>query len=298
MNLEYMRQFYERSGYKVIKSKNFYWLEMSNNFYQAMPPSGIIEPEPAEIQELFRKHRIWGLKYSTKSAGLGQEGYLYCCYDKTYDFKNMGASTRRNMRKALKKCSVEPIDFDYLAKEGFKLNTDTLGRQKRHDPAFLDYKRWSAMCRAGKDTAGAEVWGTLVDGKLASYMIAFQVGKVFEILHLMSRSDFRAYYPNYALLYTVLNNVLNKRPEVVCVCGGTKSIRPIKGVNDYKLRVGFDKKPANFVVILNPWLKFFLLNKLSQLTFQGMFKLFPKNDRVRLAYGMVGMAHESGGFYK
>jgi hypothetical protein len=297
MDVEHLREFHQRAGFTTIKSENYFWMEMGPKFYQAMPPSGVIDPTPEEVEELFKNHAIWGLKYSTKRSDIGKEGYLYCCYDKSYNFSNVGRRTRNYLRKVLKNFRVERVSFDYLKKQGLPLNIDSLKRRNQNNPIFSDPKQWAQFCQAGKETPGAEVWGAMVEGKLAGYSVSFQVNQVYELLYLMSRTDMRSYSPNYALHYISISEVLNNRPEISCVCWGTKSIRGLSGVDEYKLRMGFQKEPVNFVVILNPWLRPFLLNKAARMMSQGMLKLFPQHDRLRLTCGILDMARASDSVY-
>jgi len=291
MNVENFRLFLELQGRKVIESESGYWHDTGRSIYLSFPYHATIEPSKEEIEELFHKHRLLGLKYST-DKDMGKPAALYVICDKSFDFKNLHRKTKSGVRKGLKRCHVERIDFDYLREHGMPLNLDTLKRQGRDDPLFSRPDRWARFCEAGKRVEGAGAWGAFVDGQLAAYQVTFIIDDYCHVLHRMSRTKFLRCHPNEALDYTVIREMISS-PGINCVACGLQSILDLPGLDGYKLRMGYQKRRVNFVVVLHPLLEPLLLGRLGEGLLGVAGRLAPDNDTLKRVIATVNIARWS-----
>jgi len=291
MNVENFRLFLELQGRKVIESESGYWHDTGRSIYLSFPYHATIEPSKEEIEELFRKHRPLGLKYST-DKNVGRPAALYVVRDKSYGPKDLHSMAKRGLKKGLRLCRVERIDFDYLREHGMPLNLDTLKRQGRDDPLFSRPDRWARFCEAGKRVEGASAWGAFVDGQLAAYQITFIIDDYCHVLHRMSRTKFLRCHPNEALDYTVIREMLST-PGIHCVSAGLQSILDLPGLDRYKLRMGYQKRRMNFVVVLHPLLEPLLLGRLGEGLLGVAGRLAPDNDALKRVIATVDIARWS-----
>lgn len=267
MNTDHLAEFLQKAGYKVIQSRSGYWYEASRSVYLSIPPDLTLDQDEdalqAELAEIFSEHRVLGLKFSTTRGEKGKAGALYVVHDKEYDLPNLHIKQRPYVRKGLKNCDVREIGFDILRDHGLQINNDTLGRQGRSDPHFQDEKMWRQLCEAGRTTSGAGVWGSFVEGNLAAFMIYFITDGTAHLLYEMSRNGMMKSYPNHALQFTVIREMI-RRDGIDLVSGGFESILDLQGLDRYKRYAGYEKRELQLRVVLRPLARALLLNPVSR----------------------------------
>jgi len=119
-------------------------------------------------------------------------------------------------------------------------------------------------------------------------------------IHLQkSASDLLKYYPNNALLFTVMKNKL-ACPEVACVSHGPKALAVGKGLAYFKTSMGFEMQPYTDHVVFNPLVKPFLLWK-GDAVVNRLVQRYPDNlfwqrasRALRVARGEEVGAEQSG----
>src|SRR5271157_6091525 len=133
MNPEIFAEWLRRQGYRVVQTVNSYWFNQGPRVYQAFPYHWIISPYEDELVELLKLEKAIGLRYSTPlQAAQGSVSYHAVYELPDYDIEILGKWARKNVRRGLSRCEIEPISFERLAKDGFALEIDTLARQRRN----------------------------------------------------------------------------------------------------------------------------------------------------------------------
>jgi len=292
MNVENYRRFLEGFGHRVIASPSGYWFNVNRWFYQSIPPFRVIAPNQAEISDLFSRHRVLGFKYCAPPNRSGKLSAIYICRDKGYDLKNVHRKMRNKVRQGLRNCTVRPISFEYLYYHGMPLNRDTLKRQDRDDPTFSQQEQWERFCQAGQEAQGAGVWGAFVGEQLAAYMVTFIIHGCSNILYQMSRTDLLNSRANNALAFVATREMLSS-PDIRCVSYGQESIRALPGLDEYKLRLGYERWPMRHVVVLHPLFKPFLLGWAGEAVLRNLRRFFPGRDVLKLITGVVDIARQS-----
>jgi len=301
LNVENICQFYKRLGFHIIESPSSYWLNLGPRFYVALPPQTIIvNPDEDEMAKLCSQPGVLGLKYSTERStrsptaaeGDGQPGAIYLLSDKSYDLAKLSRSTRRHTRRGLKMCSVEQIGFDELKAKGMQANLDTLCRQKRDDPIFSQSRRWASFCHAGGAVEGAGVWGAFVNDELAAYAVTFITDDCCNILYQMSCTDMMQYRVNLALFYTI-NRKMLALPGINRICCGMTPIIDLPGLDTFKTRLGYEKRPVHFKVKLRPWLGRLLLNSAGRGALSLARRVAPDVYLLKQANGFLSIGRAS-----
>jgi hypothetical protein len=184
------------------------------------------------------------------------------------------------------------IGFDYLQQHGLRLNQNTLDRQHRDDAFFSDPAQWACLCQAGQQVKGATAWGAFLEDHLAAYMITFHIDDCCHMLHAMSRTDLRKFYPNHALQYTVIREVITQ-PDIHCVSAGLEPIFDIPGLDRFKMHAGYEKLSRNYIVVLHPMLQAMLLSRPGWSLLHAAHRRFPEHDTLKRVHAIVDMARLS-----
>lgn len=292
MNVENYRLFLEAIDHRVIASPSGYWFDIGRSFYESIPPFQTIAPDRAEIDALFRQHRMIGLKYCGPHDHVGRRSWIYICRDKHYGLKSLHPKMRNKVRQGLGNCTVRPLTFEYLHDHGMPLNRDTLNRQGRDDPTFSQPARWARLCRAGQHVEGTSAWGAFVGDQLAAYMITFVINGYSNILYQMSRTDLLASRANNALAFVATQEML-AWPGIQGVSYGQASIRELPGLEEYKARLGYEKSPMRYVVVLHPLVRSILLSKAGHLLLGSLNRIFPDHDVLKRIKGIVDIVRQS-----
>src|ERR1039458_8874125 len=132
MHAETFAEWLRRQGHHVVKTRSTYWHDQGPRCYQAFPYHWIIQPAEEETQGFLRSHKALSLRYSTSVAAAAGRLSYHMTYEKpTYGFDDLGRWARKNVRRGLKNCSVEPITFERLAAAGWGFPEGKMGPKER-----------------------------------------------------------------------------------------------------------------------------------------------------------------------
>jgi len=284
MNPEIFAEWMRRRGHRILKSDSTWWHQQGPLTYQAFPYHWIITPPEQEIQELMLRRNILALRYSTPVTNpVGYISYHAVYEQNSYDLGQLSKWSRKNIRNGLKQCLVEQISFDYLAKEGFALQVDTLKRQKRSIGA--SQKWWSELTLGAMDLPGFRAWGAFVDGKLAASVITFQMVETIYLLYQQCHRKYLNLHVNNALGYMVTKNVLQIE-GVRGILYGLHSLDAPASVDEFKFRMGYTSKSVRqrvtFHPIANP-----LMRPVTHQIVKSMSHLFPESSVIAKFEGML-----------
>jgi hypothetical protein len=284
MNLEIFVEWFKRQGHSVIKSEKSYWYDQGPRVLQAIPYHCLIQPSSKELKNLLTSSHILGLRYSAPfDSSIGQVSYHAILDNKSYSLSDLGKWARKNVRRGLRSCIVEPITFKELANEGWHLQLDTLDRQGRK--LRIEKEQWINRCLAAEDLDGFEAWGAKVDGKLAASVITFQLNNYAYMLYQQCLRDYLSLHVNNALSFTVSQNLIS-RQNIDCILYGLHSLDAPASVDEFKFRMGYRPEPVRQVVEFNPYLRPFV-NPISQKIIKYTLRLLPENSTLSKTEGML-----------
>jgi len=284
MNAEIFAEWLRRQGHHVVRTTSSYWYNAGFRVYQAFPYHWVIRPSEDELLELFRRHKVMGLRYSTTLGfPTGIISYHAVYEGDSYDFNDLSKYSRRDARRGLRNCTVEPISFERLAEEGWSLQQDTLDRQGRD--LNLTHEVWHKRCMAAADLPGFEAWGALIDGRLVASVITFQMDDWCYMLYQQSLREYLGKYVNNALSYVVTRTMIN-RPNIRAILYGLHSLDAPPSVDEFKFRMGYTAKPVRQRVLFHPWLSPFF-NRTSHAVIKQLLHWRPGNPVLAKAEGLL-----------
>ncbi|MBV9265413.1 MAG: hypothetical protein JO061_04515 [Acidobacteriaceae bacterium] len=241
-----------RQGYKVVQTGSSYWFTEAHGVYQAFPHHWLICPDQGELSELYYRHHARALRYSSpEDVSNGDPSYHVVCQTTNFDFASVNSSTRRNVRDGLKKCLVERISFDRLLGEGWPISCETEKRQGRN--LGITYNEWAHSNKSAADLDGFEVWGALVGGILAAFIVSFQMDECCYMLYQRSLDRYLSHHVNHALSFSWMKTMLS-RSGITSLFNGMQPLDAPGTVDSFKFRLGYEPKPIRQCVQLHPWL--------------------------------------------
>jgi hypothetical protein len=259
MQASELAQFFRAIGNRIIQTESCYWYNPKPFLFKSLPIHRFVDPSPTELAQVMIKGPAFALRYPKTPDQPGPRGGMYVCSNRDYDFPALSQNVRSRTRRGLARCRIEQIDFDYLAREGHALTTETTFRQMGTAPSATE-EEWKLFCAHASRSKDFEAWGAFVEDRLATFIVAMLVEDCYYIHLQKSASDLLKYYPNNALLFTVMKTKLAS-PEVGYISHGPKALAVGKGLDYFKTSMGFELQPYTDHVVFNPLVKPFLMWK-------------------------------------
>lgn len=285
MTPEVFAEWMRRQGRRVLRTESTYWHSQGPGAYQAFPYHWVIEPSETELLQMIHHDRVLALRYSTSvDSGSGCLSYHAVRDDANYNLNSLSQWARKNIRRGLRNCSVEPITFERLALEGWLLHRDTLDRQGRAK-LELSEKAWHAKCLAAGELPGFQAWGALVQDRLAASVISFQMGDCCYLLEQQCHRTHLAAHVNNALSFVVTRTLLSGA-GVQSIFYALHSLDAPPTMDEFKFRMGYRAKPVRQRVLFNPWLSP-MMNPVSHALLKFGLKLRPGQPALSKAEGML-----------
>ncbi len=284
MNTDTYAEWLRQQGKVVVRTASSYWHSEDLGVYQAFPYHWLIEPSEAELAELFMRHRAVAVRYSMPpGCRQGCVSHSIVFDGGNYGLESLGYRTRKNVRRGLRNCSVEPISVKCLVGEGWNLRLDTLDRQGRH--LKTNYESWRKKYLAAADLKGFQAWGAFVSNRLAAYLATFQVEDCVYMVEQQSHRDYLDLNINNAITFVVSQEAA-ARSGVRLLFYGLESLDAPSRVSDFKFHMGYRAKPIHQRVVFHPGLTV-LANEFAHTVVHRISKWLPTNRRFSKAEGML-----------
>jgi hypothetical protein len=187
------------------------------------------------------------------------------------------------VRAGLKTGSVQPIPFEQLAQDGWRLEQDTAERQGRR--TLFDEQSWHIRCMAAADLLGFEAWGVLTDGRLVASLLTFQMDDCCEMISQQCHRDYLQARVNHALAFGVTETMVN-RAGIRSIFYALHSLDAPPSVDEFKFRMGYVAKPVRQRVVFHPWLAP-LAHRASHACLRQALRRYPSDPRLSKAEGML-----------
>jgi hypothetical protein len=248
-----------------------------------------LELPEAELSQVFR-HWPAGVRYFAPASAPGRSSYALVIRDRGYGLDHLSGNTRSKVRRGLARCEIERLTPAFVREHGRGINDDTLRRIK-----IEERYPWDAYWAAAEQSSDCvEVWGARVDGTLAAYLLAVRADRCCEILIARSHSDSLKHYPNNALLFTVVRDML-ARPDVDEVFFGVEALDDAaEGTELFKLSMGFEKSPIRQRIVLHPVLRPALRSTLVVRALGALSHRRPDNELLRKLHGLAVFSAPTG----
>jgi len=284
MSPEEITSFFVAQGFRVVETASCSWYNEygQDRIYQSFPVHRLVTPDRDEIEEVFSSvPKAVALRFIGPIQSSGRKSFIWACR-RPYELENLSANTRSHVRRGLKKCEVRSMSFEELAAQGWEAHRDTAKRHGEAEPPSLGIEPRLGNCGA------YEAWGGFVDGHLAAYVVTVWVEDWVHILINRSVNAYLKFYPNNALIFSVIREVLS-REGVQAVSYGLEPLIAADSLERFKLGMGFVKEPVCQHVALAPRLKL-LVNPITSRSVEALASLLPQVPRLQKFAGLCRLA--------
>lgn len=238
-------------GHRVVQTGSSYWYDAGRFFFLSLPSHELRSPSPEEFRTLWRSGLCAGVRFPAPLQGPGKLSYQIACSARDYSLESLSANVRSKVRRGLRRCEVGPLPFPEIARQGERAHRDTLERQGRD--AHVLSRSWDRYFDAAAKTPGMEGWAAFARGELAAFLVSVQFDDTVELLLARSRSDMNDAYPNNALVFHVVEEMLVRR-RVRQVTFGLESLEDVESLDEFKFGMGFERVPLRQRVVFHPLL--------------------------------------------
>ncbi|MFQ5664903.1 MAG: hypothetical protein ACE5I7_00575 [Candidatus Binatia bacterium] len=245
-------RFLQATGHRVVSTRSAYWYDASRGFFLSAPAHRLYEPADDEVRVVLRQPLCLGVRFATPLHGSGKLSYQIVCDDQKYGLEGLTGNVRSKVRRGLKRCEVGPVALPVIATAGRRAHQDTLARQGRD--GGLRGESWHRFWAAAAGTAGVEGWGAWRGDVLAAFLVTVTFDDSVEFLLARSRTDELAAYPNNALIFYVAEEMLVRR-HVREITFGLESLEPVAPLDEFKLGMGFRRRPLRQKVVFRPFVR-------------------------------------------
>lgn len=297
MDASTIAEFFAAIGNRVIETESCFWYNSQPFLYRSLPVHRFVNPSGSEVAKVLMRGPALALRYPKPPDARGPHGSMYVCSNRDYDFASLSQNVRSRTRRGLARCRIEQIDFDYLSKHGHALTTETTLRQMGTAPSSTEAE-WHLFCASAARLSDFEAWGAFVGDRLATFIVGMLVEDCYYIHLQKSASDLLKFYPNNALLFTVIKAKM-ACPEVRFISHGPKALAVGKGLEYYKTSMGFELQPFTEQVVFNPVIKPFVMWK-GNVVVNRLARHYPNNlfwqrasRALRVARGEEPIAREA-----
>ncbi len=166
-----------------------------------------------------------------------------------------------------------------------------MNRQGRFNKEFGIPENWRRFVSAAFEMPAIRVHGAFVEGELAAYILGcFDDGWV-HLLYQNSRTETLKSYPNHALNFSAVRASLDD-DRVTAVCSGPKAVLSAEGLDEFKIRLGYNLEPQQVAVQFHPALSPLLTSAPAVHALQSLQRMRPEDHRIHRTAAFVSVARE------
>jgi hypothetical protein len=269
---------------RLLKTKSTHWVSESGGVFQAFPYHRLVFIDDAEREEVFSGKFAVALRYSAEVSGASEANSYHILFDQPkYGMEDLGHRTRKNVKRGLRSCSVDVLTLETLIAEGWEVRADTLRRQGRN--SHHTRETWRNRYRQALDLPGFRAWSARVDGKLAAFLVTFQMDRCCYILDQFCKREYLALNVNNALTFTVTEQQVASG-DFSTIFYGMQSLDAPESVSDFKFHMGYRARPVRQSIVFNPHFAP-LVNRVSYAAVRGLARLMTGNRTLSKAEGMM-----------
>ena len=284
MNADIFAEWLRRQGHKIHRSASSYWFDAGPRTYQAFPYHWVISPQPGELEDVLQRCKAIALRCSTPIDGpYGFPSYHVVQDDKSYDFHCIHKKTRQNIRTGIKRFRIEEISIQEYVNSSWRLQIDTVDRQKRN--GFVSEQEWRRRYMAAAGLPGFYAWGAIGEGKIVATMFAFVSERCCQFITTQCDRAFLKSKVNNALSFVATRDAFEKK-SADCVFYALQSLDAPESVDEFKLRMGYKIKPVRQRVLIHSKIRF-LANPFSYHCIKAMLKCVPGNQLLSKGEGIL-----------
>jgi hypothetical protein len=231
------------------------WVRFKKVAHLRYPTNDLRVIGDAERRDLLWGRRMAVLQYQElPERPEDANAVLYLCTDKGYSIESLSSNNRSKVRRSLKRLDVRLTTAEEIIAKGYPPYIDT---RQRHDSSHMSPDEFRANWERQLHVEGREIWAAWAGDEIAAFGAVHLCGAWASISATVSSRAHMKDYPNHALFFTVLEQLM-ARPEVESVSYGLSSLRSetsIDSLHHFMVSVGLEAVPVVRKVVVHPLLR-------------------------------------------
>jgi hypothetical protein len=273
-------------GFRIIQTQSANWLVNENGYAHSFPTLDVVNPATSDFDEVF-KARCRFLLFRSCIDNTNTCEYIFA--NDKYDLVMFDSKIRNQIRKGINSCVIKDADADSIIKKGLAINRATLGRQKRITPYLINENIWKRYITNFLGRKDIHVKGAFFNNELIGYIIFIKLNERYIILHPFRDDTFSALNPINAILFTFINEVIEKENKIE-ITYGLSSFSEMQGLDKFKSGMLFSKEPGSRLAVFSPSFGM-LFNKTFHSISRSMKKIKPLSSPMSV-YGYLYEANQ------
>jgi hypothetical protein len=251
------------------------------------PPNDISPVASSEAHELYLHARAPVISYHHQPrSGEHPNAILYLCRDRGYDLSKLSANNRSKVRRGLKRLVVRQATPAEAARMGYTCYADT---RVRHHLTPISRGEFETQWNRDVDREPfREIWAAFANGEIAALGFVHLCGHWVEIASTWSANAHLHAYPNHALFYTMLYELMH-RADIESVSYGLSSVqarRRVDSLHHFKVSVNLEPVLVTRQIKVNPMLRPGV-NAVTRASVRLLERRFPNSSFLRTAQGAL-----------
>jgi hypothetical protein len=254
-------------GHRVVYTQNHAWMFRNDKSVLSLPTLEDVFPSKIELNRLLSL----GAKIVLFKTALPDKNcYEYVFTGDTYSIEHFESKIRNQIRKGLKDCTIADVTMDDMKVRGFNINLQILEKHHRTVDYLDDKAKWTNYITTLMQHKDVYIKGAYIDNGLAAYVIFINVGNKYYIYHPFMDKQYSASCPMNALLYTFINETLD-RERTIDISYGLASYSEKSGLDKFKKGMLFRESECTRVVVVSNLTRL-LINKHTHKLLKFLFR--------------------------
>jgi len=198
-----------------------------------------------EANSLLKESGAWFLRFASDPCEEETEWWYTVC--DRYDQRALSSKVRNQIKRGARECSVERIDAEWLAKNGYHCYSAAYGRYKNARPSGIETFQRNLMRTVG---GPFEYWGIFVGNNLAGYCQCIVEQRNVATNVIKFNPGYLKHYVSYALTTSLIEHYVSIQGKVLS--NGTRSVAHDTNIQDLLLKLGFRKQFCRLNAVYQP----------------------------------------------
>lgn len=247
-----LAQTLQAAGEPVVLGDRCCWRPAGRFSLQSFPGALAVNPSPQEVRDvLMRSGRLVALTCS--SVVTAQLQFRYVARREGHGPARQQRQFRQKLRSGGRFCSVGPIAWPDLEREGSRVNRVAVAAGRSSHQSWCRPEHWRRFCRALACDPQMEAWGCRVDGQLAAFLLLWMETRTAHGFALQWDPALAWAHPTHCL-YDGALNALFARGTIDAVMVGRQTIPARPDLDRFKRHAGFAAEPCSLKLAAHPWL--------------------------------------------
>lgn len=247
-----LAQTLQAAGEPVFIGERCCWRPVGRFSLQSFPGALAVNPSPQEVREvLTRSGRLVALIGS--SEVVAQPLFRYVARREGHGPARQQRQFRQKLRSGWRLCSVAPISWQELEREGLQVNRAAVAAGRSSHQGWCRPERWRRFCRALAWDPQMEAWGCRVEGQLAAFLLLWRETHTAYGFALQWDPALAWAYPTHCLYDGTLNRLF-ARGGVEAMVVGRQTIPARPELDRFKRHAGFTPERCSVKLMAHPWL--------------------------------------------